>query len=321
MAKSANSLLSEDAARTREFVAAAVSLPDFLIVGAARAGTTALHGYLRQAPGVFMPALKEPNFFAYAGQNLACRGPGADFINNSVTDLARYRGLFAPAPAGTIRGEASPLYLYEPAAPRNIKRIAPDAKMVVILRNPIEQAWSHFLQATKLRVEPLASFADALHAEPERIAAGWQPMLSYARFARFGEQLERYLALFPREQLLIRTYDEWQRAPHEVIRDVFRFIGADPEFVPDMSRRPNSGGVPRNPAVQDFLMKPNPITGLFAAILPVAARRAIRDRLAALNLRRDETMPSEARAILHRRLDPDIARLSELIGQDLSHWR
>ena len=180
-------------------------LPDFLIIGAARAGTTALHSYLRQAPDVFMPDAKEPNFFAYEGQTLAVKGPGAGFINNSLTRLEDYAALFAGAPDGAICGEASPLYLYEPTAPGNIHRHIPDARLVAILRNPVEQAFSHFLYASRLSVETLDSFTDALGREAERRAQGWQPLFGYSAFPRYGEQLARYFALFPREQFLIRS--------------------------------------------------------------------------------------------------------------------
>jgi hypothetical protein len=141
-------------------------------------------------------------------------------------------------------------------------------------------------------------------------------MLSYARFARFGEQIERYLALFPREQLLIRRYALFRSDPARLIREILEFIGADPGFTPDMSRRLNSGGVPRHAALQDFIMKPNRITGAAAAVLPLRARRAIRDRVAAFNLRRDESMPAEARAILCERLADDVERLARLLGPE-----
>ena len=109
-------------------------LPDFLVIGAARAGTTAIYSYLRQCPDIFMPRVKEPNFFAFEGEALACAGPGADYINNSVTSLAAYRDLFATAPASAIKGEASPLYLFAPEAPARIRRHTPDARLVVVLR-------------------------------------------------------------------------------------------------------------------------------------------------------------------------------------------
>lgn len=296
-------------------------MPHFLIIGVARSGTTALHSYLRQSPQVFMPWLKEPNFFAYRDKALAVQGPGADFINNSVTRLADYQALFAEAPPGAICGEASPLYLYEPDAPRNIRELVPEARLVCIVRNPIEQAFSHYLYARKLRVETLESFAEALQREDERAAAGWQPLFGYSRFARFAEQLDRYLALFPREQVLLLTYDRFLVEPQAVVSDIMGHIGGDPSFRPDMSDRPNSGGVPRHAALQDFIMKPNPVTGLFARMIPLALRRAMRDRVAALNTRHGDTMPAEARAILTARLTAEIDRLEALLGQDLQHWR
>ena len=195
--------------------------------------------------------------------------------------------------------------------------------MVLILRDPVEQAWSHFLYAKRMSIEPLASFTEALTREEERLAAGWQPLFGYSSFARFGEQLERYLAIFPREQILIRRYEEFRADPQGLIADILAHIGADPGFRPDLSQRPNEGGVPKNAALQNFLMRPNPVTGLAARVLPLRLRRRIRDRLASLNLRRggETRLPEAARAILLDRLSDDILRLERLTGLDLAAWR
>ncbi len=294
--------------------------PEFLVIGAARAGTTALHGYLRQHPQIFMPDLKEPNYFAFAGEALACRGPGADYINNSITDAQRYRALFAPAPAGAIRGEASPLYLYADQAAARIAHWRSDMRLVVILRNPVEQAFSHFLYATKQAIETEADFTRVLALEDERLAAGWQPLFGYSRFPRYGEQLQRFLDVFPREQLFIRLYEDFREDPQGLMRDLFAFLGADPGFAPDMSRKPNAGGVPKNRALQDFLMKPNPVTRAIGLVVPQKLRWEIRDRIAALNTTRQDKMPAAARDILKERLGGDIRRLEALIGRDLGHW-
>lgn len=296
-------------------------MPDFLVIGAARAGTTALYSFLRQAPDIFMPRVKEPNFFAYEGQSLACRGPGADFINNSITDLDDYCALFDPAPETAILGEASPLYLFEPRAPERIHHHIPQARLVVILRNPVEQAYSHFLYATRLRIEPLDSFPRALEQENRRLAEGWQPLFGYSSFPRYAEQLERYFALFPREQILIRTYEQWSAKPEKTLSEILAFVGADPGFLPDLTDRHNAGGIPRNRMVQDFLMKPNFVTGAIGHILPKPTRLRIRDWLSGFNTQRDAAMPAEARKILHDRLDGEIARLETLIDCDLGHWR
>lgn len=295
--------------------------PDFLVIGAARAGTTALHAYLRQHPGIFMPRHKEPNFFAFEGEALDCQGPGADYINNSITDLATYCDLFAPAPDGAKLGEASPLYLFSPKAPVRIKHHAPKARMIVILRNPIEQAYSHFLYATKQCIEEEPDFTRALGLETERLAQGWQPLFGYSSFPRYGEQMARYLDLFPREQFLIRTYEEYAGAPDALLRDIFEFVGVDQSFSPDMSERKNAGGVPKNQAFQDFLMKPNPVTRAVGMVVPQSTRLRIRDWLARFNLDQGEDLAIEARNILHQRLDDDISRLESLIDRDLSDWK
>ncbi len=296
------------------------ALPSFVVIGAARAGTTALHSYLRQSPQIFMPDRKEPNFFAFEDEVLACQGPGADFINNSVTRLADYRALFDAAAPGALIGEASPLYLYAEKAPRRIAHHIPKARLVAVLRNPVDQAFSHFLYATKYRIEPVADFAEALRREDERMASGWQPLFGYSRFPRYADQIARYHAVFPKEQLLIRTYDEFQAEPSRVVGDILRHIGADTSFRPDMREKLNAGGRPKNAAFQDFLMKSNPLTRAIGLVVPQKARMRIRDRLAALNLRRDDDMPRAARQLLHDRLDDQIRALGPMIGRDLSSW-
>ncbi len=295
-------------------------LPDFLVIGAARAGTTALHAYLRQHPQVFMPVLKEPNFFAFQGETLNCKGPGAEYINNSLTDAKAYGALFAKAPPGAILGEASPLYLYSERAAGRILHTVPNARLVVILRNPIERAFSHFLYATKQAIEPETDFVAALNAEPERLAAGWQPLFGYSSFPRYAEQMQRYLDRFPRQQIFIRTYEDYIDDPQTLMRDLFAFIGADPGFHPDMSSRLNAGGVPKNRALQDFLMKSNPITRAIGLVVPQRLRLAIRDRIAAANTTSQAGMPDQAREMLQERLRDDITRLQDLIDRDLGHW-
>ncbi|PWE32930.1 sulfotransferase [Maritimibacter sp. 55A14] len=296
-------------------------LPDFLIIGAARSGTTAVYSYLRQNPSIFMPRAKEPNFFAYEGEALDYKGPGADYINNSITRLDAYKALFAGAPEGAVSGEASPLYLYAPRAPERIHAHVPQVRMVAILRNPIDQALSHFHYALKQRIEPIDDFTAALQAEDKRLADGWQPLFGYSRFPRYAAQLERYFKLFDRDQILVRTYEDLQTAPGDLIDEITGFIGADTSFRPDMSYQPNAGGVPRSKFFQDFLMKPNPVTGLIAKVMPQEMRLKIRDRLSGLNIRRDPAMPPEARQILRDRLLPEIDRLETLIERDLSVWK
>jgi len=296
--------------------------PDFLLIGAARSGTTALYKYLSQHPEIFMPtSIKEPNYFAYEGLDLQIQGPGADFINNSVTTPEAYEALFQEAKDSQIKGEASPLYLFEPRTPKRIKSLAPNAKMIAVLRNPIEQAYSHYMYATKLRVETEPDFVKVLGMEDERIAKNWQPLFGYSSFPRYGTQFKRYLEHFPREQFLIETYEDFSKSPIGVMQRMFDFIGADASFEPDISNRPNAGGVPKSQAFQDFLLKPNPVTGTIAKLIPQSLTAKIRDVLVAKNTgKKDDGMPQEAREILQTRLRDDIHALSEILDQDFTYW-
>lgn len=296
-----------------------LNAPTFIIFGASRSGTTGLYTYLKQHPDVFMSPKKETNFFAYEGRALACQGPGADYVNNSVTELADYEALFAKSAGAKARGEASPLYLYEAGTAERIRNRLPDVKLIAILRNPIEQAYSHFLYARRQMIEPLEDFEAALDAEQSRVDAGWQPMFRYARFPRYAEQLNRYFDVFPKEQIKIFLYEDFQERPLAVLKDVFRFIGVDDGFSPDIDYRPNAGGNPRSPLIQDMVMKPGPAAQLAAFFVPAAMRSRVRDAISTWNMTREECPPN-SRARLQRELSDEIRSLQSMIGRDLSGW-
>jgi hypothetical protein len=294
--------------------------PTFIVFGASRSGTTGLYTYLRQHPDVFMSPHKETNFFAYEGRALDFQGPGGDYVNNAITRLEDYEAIFAKAGAAHARGEASPLYLFEPGTAERIRHHAPDAKLIAILRHPAEQIYSHYLYARRQMLEPLEDFAAALKAEESRVAANWQPMFRYARFPRYAEQLSRYYAVFPAHQIRVFLYEDFESDPASVMRDIFGFIGVDPEFAPDFGYRPNAGGAPKNKALQDFVMKPNPVTGFVANFIPLEARRWLRDAVSNLNVEK-EACPPAIRAQLIASLLDDIAALERMLGRDLSAWK
>ena len=190
-------------------------------------------------------------------------------------------------------------------------------KLIAVLRNPIEQAYSHYLYARRNTIEPLDDFVAALDAQAERAAAHWQPMFQYADFPRYAEQLERFLKVFPREQLKVFLYEELDSAPLGVLGEIFRFIGVNDHFKPDVSYRPNAGGVPKNEALQKLMMRPYALTRWAGALLPKDLRRRIKDAVSTSNMERLD-MPSEARDRLRKALADDIHRLEALLGRDLS---
>ncbi len=295
------------------------AMPTFLVIGASRSGTTALHNYLRQHPDVFMPPEKEPNFFLADGQVLDFKGPAAEWVNNSMRSLEEYQGLFEAGARSLARGEASPLYLYFENAPLRIKHHVPDARMIAVLRDPAEQAYSHFMYAKRNMLEPLDDFTEALAKEDDRIADGWQPMFRYSSFPRYGEQLARYYAQFDRSQIQLFLYEEFDTRPLPVLAEMFAFIGVDESFVPDVSYRPNASGRPKNKLLQDAVMKPHLATRIAGAMLPRGLRQRVKDIISGSNVER-EVLPADAKAILRARQSEDTLRLQDLIGRDLSAW-
>ncbi len=259
-------------------------LPDFLVIGAAKSGTTALYDYLRQHPRVAMSELKETNFFALEGGRPAYRGPGDDETINrlSITDLDAYCALFEGIAGEHAAGEASPLYLYDPRVPDRIRGCVPHVKLVAVLRHPVHRAYSAFLHARRDGREPLGDFGEALRAERARIRGGWEHLWHYRAMGFYGRQLERYLEIFPAERIHVLLYDDFVADPVGALQGCFRFLGVDDSFVPDTSMRPNV-------SVADGDMPP--------------------------------TLCPQLKADLTRSYAADIARLEALLDRDLSAWR
>jgi hypothetical protein len=292
--------------------------PDFFIVGAFKCGTTALFDYLRQHPGVFMPFHKEPLFF---GDDLTRR--------YGRMSKEQYLALFREAEPGQRIGEASAWYLYSTSAAREIAAFAPDAQIIVMLRNPVEVMYAEHSQLLFNEQEDLADFAAALDAEParrrgERLPPGpLRPETLYYRHSvRFAEQLRRYFDVFGRERVHVIVYDDFRDDTAAVYRGVLEFLGVDSSFQPDFEvRNPNKRV--RFRAIQRLIYQP---PGPLVRVVPWLRRFPLIHRLrgAALRLNsaqaRRPPMDSELRERLLGEMAPEIEELGQLIGRDLSGW-
>lgn len=295
-------------------------LPTFLIIGAAKSGTTSLYRYLMQHPQVFMSDPKEPRFFAYDGGLPDFGGPGDRHAHRyTVTTWDAYTALFADATAPAI-GEASPIYLYSAEAPARIHHHLPDVHLIAVLRNPVDRAYSHYMHMRKDAREPLRDFRQALAAEPQRIADGWEWSWHYASLGFYHRQVQRYLQLFDRSQLSIYLFEDLKQRPIETVQSIFEAIGVDAGFEPDVSQRYNPTGVPKNERLQRLIQTPDhPLRRLSRWVLP----EPVRDRWLNLVKRRNLDKPPLApdlRAELADVYAEDIRRLQDLLDRDLTAW-
>lgn len=203
-----------------------MALPDFFVIGVPKAGTTALHVALARHPQVFMSRVKEPKFFLCDGPPPARGGPGdAKSFRERIWRREEYEALFADAPAGALRGESSPFYLYDAAAHHRIRDAVPHAKLIALLRHPVDRAHSNWAHLWSAGLEPERDFLAACAREPQRAAAGWAEFWRYLDLGRYGEQLRRLLTVFPRAQVLVLHYRELCEDPGTALDRICDFLG------------------------------------------------------------------------------------------------
>jgi hypothetical protein len=291
-----------------------VVLPNFIVIGAAKAGTTALYWYLAEHPAVFMSAVKETNFFAYGVDERGRLLYGDPDVHKfPVTTLDEYKALFAGAGAARAVGEVSPIYLECPQAPPRIRELLPEVRLVCCLRHPVERAYSDYLMylwRRGRRFEPGRDLtADAAWA---RQNSRWMDV------SRYHAQLTRYYETFPREHIHVFLFDDLKRNTLESVQGVYRFLEIDSSFVPDLETAHNVGGVPASRALESFLTN----RSLRAVVEPWIPKRAadwVR-RIRTRNMRKAPPLPPALRQELTARLREDILSTSRLIGRSLDHW-
>ena len=223
------------------------SLPNFLIIGAAKSGTTALYHYLKQHPDVFLTSIKETNFFSLDGINIDFKGPGDSegVHRNSITNITEYSHQFSKYKNEKAIGEVCPSYLYFDNAPKNIKKYIPDAKIIAILRDPVDRAFSAWLHLTRDKRE-YCSFDKALNNELTRIKENWAEIWHYKEQGMYYKQLSRYYDVFPKDNIKVFFYNDFKNNPKKIYSEICDFIGVNNSFNVDMDQTHNQGGVPRN---------------------------------------------------------------------------
>lgn len=300
-------------------------LPNFLIPGAAKSGTTSLYSYLNRHPDIFMPALKEPMYFVsdYLSGMSDEYPRKRFFLNSIVTDEDDYKKLFSGVTNEKMIGEASVYYLYywKIAIPA-IKSALGDVKIIIGLRNPVDRAFSSYLDLYRKNFEKI-SFKEALQLEEERERADWRTLLNqYRKAGLYAAQVAAYKENF--SSIFVYLFDDFKRDPIAVARACCEFLDVDGEAIADIAAtRHNNSLQASNSTVDKILFKPNLIRSGLNTVAGyvlgekrrVAAVHYLRQRLS-----RKQSMSSETREELKSFFRADIDKLSDIIDRDLSHW-
>ena len=300
-----------------------VSLPNFFIIGAAKSGTTMLYTLLEQHPEVYMSPEKEPRFFALEGKPLDFRGPGDEVSNaTAVHDPEAYLRLFSAVTKEKAVGEASTLYLFGPTAPQRISAVLPHAKLIAILRHPVERAYSNYLHLVRDGRETL-DFEEALRQETVRTSVlHWSRFWYYKETGYYFEQLRRYYDLFDAGQIKVYLYEDLTHDAPGLMKDIYRFLGVDDAFKPLIERKQNVSGVPKHTLLHSLVFKRgSPVKALLRPIKSLLPGSMINTAMDLENrsLVKPELPPS-LRAALVGDYREDILKLQQLIQRNLSHW-
>jgi hypothetical protein len=289
---------------------------DFFIVGAQKAGTTALFSFLGDHTEIFLPSVKETHFFVRE-----------EFFRLGTRYLSPlYQSLRGEALVGGADVEA----MYFPDSAARMYAYAPSMRLIAVLRNPVDRAYSAYWFARRLGFEDAPTFEEGLAQEAARVGGGYseRSKLTYLGHGYYAEQLDRYLERFPRERLHVVLHEDLSRHPQETLATVIGWLGLRYEHGSiDTTRRVNVAGFPRSMLLQRLVRSDDSAPKqILRRVVPTGLRyvinRYLRQPLLKRNIRPEVYPPmlEETRVRLREHFSPHNARLADLIGRDLSGW-
>jgi len=301
-----------------------MALPDFLVAGVPKAGTTAVHAALSRHPGLYLSEIKEPKFFLTDGPPPAKGGGPGDALTyrEHVWRREAYEALFDAAPPGALLGEATPLYLYDQGAMRRIRNLIPGARLIVIVRDPVERAHSNWTHLWSAGLEPVGDFLHACGEEERRIAAGWAWFWHYTSLGKYGEQLERAFGLFSREQVLVLRYRLLVDEPAATLDRICAFLGVETGLLTRIPRENVTAHPERTVAHQavGLAMRAADAAG---QLLPGNTASRVTSRLERhlqRGSRERQPLDWEQRNALLPVFEQDIRLLEKVLGEDFGGW-
>lgn len=294
---------------------------NLFLVGAAKSGTTALFYHLKSSEQCCFPKEKEQNFFSRGSSNIPGNGPGDREATYQAQSLGEYHSNYAHSNADVrYLCDASVAYLYDDEAPKQIRAYNSEARIIILLRNPVQRAWSHYLHLVRDCREN-RPFYDALQLEDERIVSGWEFSWHYQHMSLYSGQVARYLDAFGSSQVKVLLFDDLMANPGAVMHDLADFLSLKLMLPRGQLAVHNASGALRSHTIARIFNRPTRLRTAVKRVVPRQFGHAVADTIRSLNTKNEKPMmPVEARCFLEDRFFLDNRRLSDLLGRDLSCW-
>ena len=310
-------------------------LPNFFVVGAVKAGTTSLYYYFKQHPEIYMSPIKEPHYFSKDidinsfredYKKIAIINIQKYFSQPKLTELQvafirdfeHYKQLFREVKNEKAIGEISNSYLYSKVAAQEIRKTIPDAKIIMILRDPVERAFSHYLMNLRDGLTSETDFVSEVINDFKKNPKGWGISHLYIELGLYYNQVKRYLETFPEKNVKIILYDDYKENPLKTLNEIWDFLEVSKDVEPDMSKRYNTAAIPKYPRLNTIARK---FYTILTPILPLDTREKMKNYYKKITMKPEKRklLDSERRILLEY-FEEDIKKLSKLINRDLSNW-
>jgi len=291
-------------------------LPNFVVIGAPKSGTTSLFYYLRQHPDIFLPVKKELHYYSYSEIESHAEGPGDHFtIDSLCATRDDYLKNYRSVKKEIAIGEISPSYLYyaEGVAAKIKKELSPSVKIIMILRNPIDKAYSQYMHLVRDQRETLP-FYDALLVESEREDNNWGDIWLYANSSLYAKKVKHYLSIFDKKNVKILFFDEFIENPNVVLKSIFQFLGVDSKIKCNTQTIYNRTGNSKSKLISNFFNGPNLLKSILKMVIPERVRIPIRLFLLNLNTGKKRDMDSTAKEYLSNFFYSDIRELENFLN-------
>jgi hypothetical protein len=294
-----------------------VKLPNLVVAGAPKCGTTSLYHYLRQHPEVYLPTRKELHYFTRQELARDTAGPGdATVLQHLCADRAAYEAEYVAAGDQPVLGDISPSYFdFAEVAPA-IRRELPGARVVILLRDPIAKAFSQYMHLVRDGREPLP-FYQALQAEAERTRRGWSMIWRYAGSSRYAGRVRHYLDAFGPERVRVYRFEDFIADPQATLSELWHWLGIDATIRVDTTRAFNASSRPRSRLVASLISKRSPLAAMARALVPTGVRSRVTEAVRGLNAGTKGGVDARSAEYLREQFRDDVKETEALLGRPL----